>query len=83
MEIVQERLEREYNLDLLTTAPSVEYEVVMHDGSVITIDNPGPGLPLRRFVKMREPWNHVTIMPSSRYIGNIMELVTGKQGRIR
>ncbi len=80
MEIVQERLEREYNLDLLTTAPSVEYEVVMHDGRVIAIDNPAELPSPGEFNEIREPWMHVTIILPSRYIGNIMELVTGKRG---
>ena len=80
MEIVQERLEREYNLDLLTTAPSVEYEVVMHDGQIVKIDNPSELPSPGEFSEILEPWMHVTIILPARYIGNIMELVTGKRG---
>ncbi|HET7037608.1 MAG TPA: translation elongation factor 4 [Thermomicrobiaceae bacterium] len=83
MEIVQERLEREYDIDLLATAPSVEYEVVMHDGSVRTVDNPSempdPGTTL----EVREPWVDLTIIAPSRHIGAIMELVTTRRGEFR
>ncbi|MDI3341513.1 MAG: translation elongation factor 4 [Sphaerobacter sp.] len=80
MEIIQERLEREYKLDLLATAPSVEYEVVKRDGSVIHIDNPSAMPSPGEIEEIREPWVNVTIMAPSRYIGAIMELVTNRRG---
>ncbi len=80
LEIVQERLEREYDLDLLTTAPSVEYEVEMHGGQVLTIDNPAEMPSPGEITEIREPWMHISIILPARYIGNIMELVTGRRG---
>ncbi len=80
MEIIQERLEREYNLDLLATAPSVEYEIQLNSGKRIKIDNPtnlpNPG----EIDTIFEPWMNVTIIVPSRYIGSVMDLVTGKRG---
>ncbi|HET9017846.1 MAG TPA: translation elongation factor 4 [Thermomicrobiaceae bacterium] len=80
MEIIQERLEREYKLDLLATAPSVEYEVVRHGGEVVTVDNPSDMPPAGEIEEIREPWAAVTIICPSRYIGTIMELVTTRRG---
>ncbi len=74
MEIVQERLEREYNLHLLATAPSVEYQVTKTDGSEIAIDNPSGLPPLGEVAEIREPWVHLSIFTPSQYIGAIMEL---------
>ena len=74
MEIIQERLEREYNLQLLATAPSVEYQVTRTDGSEIAIDNPSGLPPLGEVAEIREPWVHLSIFTPSRYIGGIMEL---------
>ena len=80
MEIIQERLEREYNLDLLTTAPSVEYEVQMHSGEVRVIDNPSDLPDPGSITEIREPWMNLTIIVPARYIGNVMELVTTRRG---
>jgi GTP-binding protein LepA len=80
MEIIQERLEREYNLDLLATAPSVEYEVVMRDGSVRRIDNPSELPSPGDFEAIREPWMRLNIIAPSRHVGPIMELTTSKRG---
>ncbi len=74
MEIVQERLEREYNLHLLATAPSVEYQVTKTDGREIAIDNPSGLPPLGEVAEIREPWVHLSIFTPSQYIGAIMEL---------
>jgi len=74
MEIVQERLEREYNLHLLATAPSVEYQVTKTDGSEIAIDNPSGLPPLGEVSEIREPWVHLSVFTPSQYIGAIMEL---------
>ncbi|MEX2315409.1 MAG: translation elongation factor 4, partial [Thermomicrobiales bacterium] len=80
MEIIQERLEREYNLDLLATAPSVEYEVVLNNGDVILVDNPSelpdPGV----IDEVREPWMDITVISPTRYIGTVMELITNRRG---
>jgi len=80
MEIIQERLEREYKLDLLTTAPSVEYEVQMRSGEIRVIDNPSELPDPGSIEEIREPWMNLTIIVPSRYIGNVMELVTTRRG---
>ncbi|HVL26125.1 MAG TPA: translation elongation factor 4 [Thermomicrobiales bacterium] len=80
MEIIQERLEREYDLDLLATAPSVEYEVLMHSGKVVKVDNPSEMPDPGSVEEIREPWMHLTIIAPSRYIGTIMELATTRRG---
>jgi len=81
MEIIQERLEREYKLDLLATAPSVEYEVLKRDGTVVHVDNPSDMPSPGEIEEIREPWASLTIMSPSRYIGTIMELVTSRRGQ--
>jgi GTP-binding protein LepA len=80
MEIIQERLEREYNLDLLATAPSVQYEVEMHSGEIRKIDNPSDMPNLGEVNAIREPWMHLSIIAPSRYIGTIMDLATTRRG---
>lgn len=80
MEIVRERLEREYGLDLLITAPSVEYEVLRSDGEIITVDNPSELPETSRIESIEEPVVLISIIAPSRYIGPIMELVTSKRG---
>jgi GTP-binding protein LepA len=80
MEIVQERLEREYHIDLLATAPSVEYEVVKYDGTTLLIDNPSELPNSGEIEEIREPWVDATIMTPSRSIGTIMELVSTRRG---
>ncbi|HEY8445629.1 MAG TPA: elongation factor 4, partial [Thermomicrobiales bacterium] len=80
MEIIQERLEREYQLDLLATAPSVEYEVVKTNGEVIRIDNPSDLPDPGEIDEIREPFMEITIISPARYIGTIMELVTNRRG---
>ncbi|MBI2304388.1 MAG: elongation factor 4 [Chloroflexi bacterium] len=83
MDIVQERLEREYGLSLLITAPSVAYEVDKTDGSQEVVSSPSQ-LPLPQQIQdIREPWMHITIVCPSRYVGQIMELVTGRRGEYR
>ncbi len=83
MEIVQERLEREYKLELLTTAPSVEYEVLMRSGEVKIIDNPSDLPDPGSIDEIREPWMNLTIIVPARYIGNVMELVTSRRGTFK
>jgi GTP-binding protein LepA len=80
MEIIQERLEREYDLDLLATAPSVNYEVVMHTGQIVHVNNPSELPNPGTFDEIREPWMKLNIIAPSRYIGTIMELTTSRRG---
>jgi GTP-binding protein LepA len=83
MEIIQERLEREYDLQLLATAPSVEYEVVLRNGDLLLIDNPSDLPSPGDIEEIREPWLDLSIIAPSRYIGAVMELVTGRRGVYR
>ena len=80
MEIIRERLEREYNLELLITAPSVEYHVYLHDGTVLNVENPAELPSPGTFDRVEEPWVDLSIIAPSRYIGPIMELVTARRG---
>jgi GTP-binding protein LepA len=80
MEIIRERLEREYNLELLITAPSVEYHVYMHDGSVRNVENPAELPSPGTFERVEEPWVDLSVISPSRYIGPIMELVQARRG---
>ncbi|MHB0874936.1 MAG: translation elongation factor 4, partial [Anaerolineae bacterium] len=80
MEIVQERLEREYDLDIIVTAPNVEFEVLRHDGSVMAVENPAD-LPAEGEVEeTREPWAEVTVVTPSEYIGAVMDLIRTRRG---
>ncbi len=83
MEIVQERLEREYDLNLLITAPSVAYQVLLDDGEEVTVDSPAKLPPMVRLVEMREPLLDMSIVSPARYIGAIMDLVTTRRGEFR
>ncbi|MFH1141591.1 MAG: translation elongation factor 4, partial [Chloroflexota bacterium] len=74
LEIVQERLEREYGLDLITTAPSVAYRVIMPDGAELNIQNPSQLPPPQQFTEIQEPWLNVSIITPSRFIGEMMDL---------
>ncbi|NDJ78845.1 MAG: elongation factor 4 [Chloroflexi bacterium] len=80
MEIVQERLEREYDLDILATAPSVEYQVVMRDGEILTIHSPAELPDPAAIEEVREPWMQIEIFTPEEFIGAIMDLVTKKRG---
>ena len=80
MEIIQERLEREYNLELLATAPSVEYEIILHGDRQLVIDNPADLPSAGEIDEILEPWMHISIISPTRFIGNIMELVVGRHG---
>ena len=80
MEIIQERIEREYDLDVLFTAPSVEYEVVMYDGETIPVDSPAELPDESKVVEIREPWMNIEIITPTDYYGPIMELVTKRRG---
>jgi GTP-binding protein LepA len=80
MEIIQERIEREYLLDVLFTAPSVEYEVGLLDGSTIPVDSPAELPDESKIAEIREPWMTIEIITPTEYYGPIMELVTGRRG---
>ncbi|MCA3212932.1 MAG: translation elongation factor 4 [Burkholderiaceae bacterium] len=80
MDIVQERLEREYDMDLITTAPSVVYQVVLRDGSVIDVDNPSKMPEPARIEEIREPIVSLTIFVPQEHVGAVITLCTGKRG---
>ncbi len=83
MEIVQERLEREYDMTIIFTAPSVEYRITKTDGSVMTIDSPAD-LPDPTYIaKIEEPWCELRLFTPAEYIGAIMDLVTKRRGELR
>jgi GTP-binding protein LepA len=80
MEIIQERIEREYDLNVLFTAPSVEYEILMIDDKVMTVDSPAELPDPSKIVEVREPWMNIEIITPTDYYGPIMELVTKRRG---
>ncbi|HTY82915.1 MAG TPA: translation elongation factor 4 [Silvibacterium sp.] len=81
MEIIQERLEREFDLDLITTAPGVRYRITMTDGSVIEVDNPSRWPNPVEIEKVEEPIITAMIMTNEEYVGGILKLVEEKRGR--
>jgi GTP-binding protein LepA len=81
MEIIQERLEREFNLDLITTAPGVRYKITRTDGEVVAVDNPSRWLPQSEIRKIEEPVILATILTNEEYVGGILKLVEEKRGR--
>jgi GTP-binding protein LepA len=80
MDIVQERLEREYDMDLITTAPTVIYQILMRDGSVLEIENPSKLPDLSRVEEIREPIITATILMPQEYVGPVITLCTEKRG---
>lgn len=83
MEIIQERLEREYDLDIVVTAPSVEYEVSLLNDEVIKIDSPVQLPDESKILEIREPWMRLDIFTPTEYYGTVMELVTSRRGTFR
>ncbi len=83
MEIVQERLERNYNLDLIATSPSVVFRVTMTDGTVETIDNPAKLPPRDKLAKIEEPYVRATVITPPEYVGSIMELTQNRRGTLK
>src|SRR6202046_2815666 len=81
MEIIQERLEREYNLDLITTAPSVRYRITLTDGTVSEVDNPSRWPDPSEIAKIEEPVILATILTNEEYVGGILKLVEDKRGK--
>ncbi len=80
MEIVQERLEREYNLNLIATAPSVEYRVLKNSGEIVSVDNPAEMPEGSEIAEIEEPWMHIQVFTPKEHIGAVMELVTARRG---
>ena len=83
MDVIQERLEREYNLKLITTAPSVIYHVYQTDGEMITVDNPAKLPPMTKIEHIEEPVAKVEILAPSDMVGNVMELVQNRRGEFQ
>lgn len=81
MEIIQERIEREFKIDLITTAPSVVYEVEQTDGELISIDNPSMMPDPQKIQEIREPYVKATIMVPNEYVGAVMEIAQKKRGQ--
>ena len=81
MEIIQERLEREYNLNLITTAPSVRYRITRTDGTVGEVDNPSKWPPAGEIAKIEEPVIMAMILTQEEYVGGILKLVEDKRGK--
>ena len=80
MEIIQERLEREYDLNIIVTSPSVEYEVLMNDGELRRIDSPADLPEEGEISEIREPWMDIEIFSPTEFYGTIMDLVTKRRG---
>jgi GTP-binding protein LepA len=80
MDIVQERLEREFDMDLITTAPTVIYEILMRDGTVLRVENPSKMPDPGKIEEIREPIVDVTIFVPQDYVGNVISLCTAKRG---
>jgi GTP-binding protein LepA len=80
MEIIQERIEREFNIDLITTAPSVIYKVYLTDGTEVQVDNPSNMPDPQKIDRVEEPYVKATIMVPNDYVGSVMELCQSKRG---
>jgi GTP-binding protein LepA len=80
MDVIQERLEREYNLDLIATAPSVIYHAYLTDGTMVEVDNPAKFPPTQKISRIEEPYVKASIMVPNEYVGPIMELCQAKRG---
>ncbi len=82
LEIIQQRLEREYDMDLIATSPSVEYRVITQKGEEIAVDNPAMLPDPGTIVEIREPWMKTTLITPTNYVGPIMDLAQGKRGTL-
>ncbi len=80
MEIIQERIEREYNLDIVVTAPSVEYEVTLINGETIPVSSPAKLPDEVDITEVREPWMRLEVISPTEFYGTIMDLVTNRRG---
>src|SRR3978361_242109 len=81
MEIIQERLEREFNLELITTAPGVRYKITKTNGELIEVDNPSRWPDPSEIAKVQEPVILATILTGEEYVGGILKLVEDKRGK--
>src|SRR6202023_2459976 len=81
MEIVRERLEREFNLDLITTAPSVIYHIYMNDGTMKELHNPADMPDVTYIDHIEEPWIRATILVPDEYLGSVLKLCEDRRGR--
>ncbi len=81
LEIITERLQREFNLDLITTAPSVIYKLIMNDGSTIEMHNPADMPDVVRIDHINEPWIEATILVPDEYLGSVLKLCQDRRGR--
>jgi GTP-binding protein LepA len=81
MDIVQERLEREYDVNLITTAPTVIYEIEMTDGEILSLENPAKLPPVNKIAEVREPIIHTNILVPQDYVGSVIGLCEEKRGR--
>ena len=80
LEIIQERLDREYNVELITTAPSVVYKLTLNDGTTTTIHNPADMPDPTKIISMEEPWIKATILVPDEYLGSVLKLCEEKRG---
>lgn len=80
MEVIKERLEREFGLDLIATAPTVTYHVIKTDGTILQIQNPSELPPVNEMEAIKEPYVKATIITPSEFLGNIMSLINAKRG---
>ncbi len=80
MDIVQERLEREFDVDLITTAPTVVYQVLLQDGTELQVENPSKMPEPSKIAEIREPIVTVTVFVPQEYVGPVITLCTGKRG---
>ncbi len=80
MEVVKERLEREFNLDLIATAPSVVYNVYLNDGTLVEVQNPSELPEVNHIERIEEPYVKATVITPSEYLGNVMNLLVAKRG---
>jgi len=83
MEIIQERLEREYNLDLITTAPNVSYRITKNDGTVLIVDNPLDYPDPMDIQLAEEPYVKISLIAPQQYVGNMMDLATSRRGEYK
>jgi GTP-binding protein LepA len=82
MDIIQERLEREYDLDIVFTSPSVEYQILKTNGDAISIDNPADLPPENEIAQIEEPWMQIQVFTPSEHIGLVMDLVVKRRGEM-
>ncbi|MGD9316292.1 MAG: translation elongation factor 4, partial [Anaerolineae bacterium] len=82
MDIIQERLEREYDLDIVFTSPSVEYQVLKTGGELISVDNPADLPPENEIEQIEEPWMQIQVFTPAEYIGPVMDLVIKRRGEM-